>query len=863
MTQTANIRKFLRGGYLDSFPHLFPLLLIVILLAIFQSPIPANAKYTQDVSDGTASDITSTIQDGIYRIVLASTPSLSLSLGETIHISDTSSSTYNCPNICIKETSKTDDEQLWNIKRNADSTYIIESKSKPGYALNYDIHNACTSDTDFVTNSTLGSDGEYNVMAFGVNGSSAQQWSFRQYADKYWFIIQNPNDMVLDVKKCNTHDGANVDGYTLNNSAAQKWRLIPADTDSENITFSIPTTVPCYEKADGSVIAPSSDSWQICNIGTKPITLTSVSSNDTDSEAIESITATATNLKLETNVTDTTKDITDGTGSWTISKTTTGTTTLTATPAKNRSPVIRSNEYAGFDWAIKLTEAGKRKANGTIITPTSIQLNFEKVFESNTDETNGKAFAVYSDTDKSLNFYKRKELPVEGEWFCGKEITNVYTGFEAESYTYDSKPITDGLNNTCNTPWYSRKDDIQQSTICDNGISPKSLSTWFANMLNVKRIDISKLVTDKGIDCLWLFINCRSMEELYLPSELAPGDAAYFLYACQNLKSENLHMPLFDMSYCTRSFSMFANCLQLTSIDNIANWDTSKITDMRDMFWNCPNLTANLTDWDVSSSESGFDMPRHFNLNAPNVTIPKPWQLTAFAIYSPDDNSLDFYKRAYGYMPSVGDTFNGKSVGEIYTGFETNVYEKTSGTSTVLTDAECNTPWFNRREEIKSAKVIDSGIAPARLDLWFLRFTNITDIDLSALDASKITSMYTAIAKCDKLTQITLPKSMPAVNYLCDAFYDNESLETLDLSCFDSATPKNYYATFAECKKLKTLILSDQISVGDMSWCFTGCKSLIYDCSNWDVTNANCDRSGIDRAFEQSPVIRPKTWQAN
>ena len=45
---------------------------------------------------------------------------------------------------------------------------------------------------------------------------------------------------------------------------------------------------------------------------------------------------------------------------------------------------------------------------------------------------------------------------------------------------------------------------------------------------------------------------------------------------------------------------------------------------------------------------------------------------TAFAVYSADDNSLDFYKRAE--VPEVGDKFEFKTVTEVYTGFETGTY---------------------------------------------------------------------------------------------------------------------------------------------------------------------------------------------
>lgn len=36
------------------------------------------------------------------------------------------------------------------------------------------------------------------------------------------------------------------------------------------------------------------------------------------------------------------------------------------------------------------------------------------------------AFAVYSDTDKSLDFYKRIRIPQVGEMLNGKTVTNIY-----------------------------------------------------------------------------------------------------------------------------------------------------------------------------------------------------------------------------------------------------------------------------------------------------------------------------------------------------------------------------------------------------------------------------------------------------
>lgn len=855
-------------------PTIFAII-TALALTVFSLPFPSRAKDTApNRFHNTPINIPQSIKNGTYRIVSSIDSSLSLSIGETIHVdadNNPSTPTYNTPNICIDATDATNAKQQWVLTNNNDGSYTIESKSNNGYAINYDVHNACSSDSDFVQSSTLGTSGEYNVMAWGKNGTAAQKWTLKQYTDTNWFAIQNTKSgMYLDVKSGENIPGTNVCGWELNNSAAQKWHIVPIDIESdktsnidENITFSLPTEVPCYEKADGTDISPNKSSWQICNLGTKPITLTDVSITDTNNEAIESIAASATGLELETNTTAATKEIANGTGSWTIHATPKEGATFTKYPNKDRLAVIRNGEQNGFDWTIKLNDNVKREITDTKIVLSRVSFNFGQVFESDADETNGKAFAIYSNTDKSLNFYKRKEMPSEEEWFCGKIVSDVYTEIETDTYTYDdaSKPITDGLDTVCTTPWYGRKDDILSVSIRDDGIAPKSLRAWFANMLNVKHIDVAKCITKAGIDCCWLCINCRSMTELYLPENLTPCNMSDLLYSCWSLTSDNLRMPGFDTSHCTRTFAAFQGCIGLTHIGDIEGWNTSKVTDFRNMFFGCENLIADLTNWDVSSSESKFDAPRQFNRDAPHITLPKAWSITAFAIYSPDDESLDFYKRAYGCMPSIGDTFCGKTVGEIYTGFEDAIYQKSAGTSVTLADSASTAPWFAHRENVKTVKVIDDDIAPVHLNWWFTRFTALTEIDLSNLDSSRLKYLNAAIVRCSALTDIKLPEKLPVVYDLTNAFYCNKALEKLDLSCLDSKSPKVFWGMCGLNSKLKELILSDQIVTDSMDWCFQGCYLLNYDCTNWDVSNASCDIGGLEQTFANIPI--PKAWRTD
>ena len=807
-------------------------------------PILAYAKDVvpdQHSNDITPSQITSSISDGIYRIESAIDSSLVLSTGETIDVWTKNPNGYKAPNVCVSTLDENDSNQLWDVTGNDDGTYTFESVGKSGYAIDYDLYNACLNDKDFVASSLLGTKGERNVMAFGKNGTAAQRWSLRQYADTNWFAIQNPNGMVLDVKNGKKISGQNVCGFNLNNSWAQKWHLVPAGNYGDNVTFSIPTRVPCLVRADGTSIAPTSEAWQICNLGTEPITLTGVSLGDTGGEA--RIEATATGL-----------DIDDGglggdgaggeTGSWKIDiDTASGKAAVeknngTETEPHSKLAVIRSGEQNGFDWAIDLADGTKHSASDTPTAIADISFTFDRVCDAKADERNGTAFAVYSDTDNSLNYYKRDAVPEIGDWFCGKKVSIVYTGFENAEYScsdpahWDSNGANGWQYQSSTAPWYALGDRVDSIKAIDRGIAPRSLAFWFYRYSDADYIDLSNFDLSGTTSLGRSFLLCREVHAIKLP---------HITSACRT-------MP-----------DAFACCFELETLIFPSDSDFSGVTGemaFRHCFYQSYKLKYDASQWNVTGNADHYE----FNAATGDVSLPIPWQMTAFAIYSNSDNSLEFYRRENWQIPRKNDVFYEKSVTEIYTGFERERYLQSAGTSQTLIDAECTTPWFARRSSIRTVKVIDTGIAPKYLNWWFCRFDSLESIDLSQLDGSNISELRAFCTVLPKLTSIKLPASMPRVVTLCDAFYHLSSLENLDLSCLDSTTPKEFYATFGRCKKLKNLTMQKQIVRWDMSWCFQSCDSLIYDCSDWDVSSANTNIAGLDRTFPPN-VTRPAAWQ--
>ncbi len=150
-----------------------------------------------------------------------------------------------------------------------------------------------------------------------------------------------------------------------------------------------------------------------------------------------------------------------------------------------------------------------------------------------------KAFAVYSDDDQSLNFYKRSGVPAVGDTFEGKKVTAVYTGIE-------EKPTTQYPQ------WKDKASKIKTAVVVDNGIKPVSTAHWFdAGYRNLATVAIAKL----------------------------------------------------DTSSVTDMNSMFEDCYNLTSVDGLSSWDTSNVTNMNSMFYGCSRLNVDCSNWDVGSQK--------------------------------------------------------------------------------------------------------------------------------------------------------------------------------------------------------------------------------------------------------------------
>ena len=179
------------------------------------------------------------------------------------------------------------------------------------------------------------------------------------------------------------------------------------------------------------------------------------------------------------------------------------------------------------------------------------------------------AYAVYSETDNSLIFYKNNDSVTEGSEYNGRVVTAKYDDIEDSVYTYDSNTATPS------TPWYEYASVIKTVSVA-NKIMPISTAMWFRKVQNVESIDLTNLDTSKVITMQRMFDNAGELSTKF---------------------SLNLGTG-FDTSNVTNMRTMFQktgySALDFT-LDLEDKFDTSKVTDMGHMFFKTGYTSANFT----------------------------------------------------------------------------------------------------------------------------------------------------------------------------------------------------------------------------------------------------------------------------
>ena len=521
---------------------------------------------------------------------------------------------------------------------------------------------------------------------------------------------------------------------------------VGASPDDDTIVVTMPTTVPCALLSDGTVATPTS--WKVENSGSTPARL-AMAAATTAYDGI-SVSAKANGSTL--------LDYSAGFASY------------------DPTLIVPAKGSLDVSWAVSRLDPAAHAAlfeQAAQHPVTLLSASFLFCVQSTEPSASDSVpFAVYSEDDASLTFYKRRTLPVQGSAFEGKTATAVYANIQ---------------NTKSTPPWKGVASKIKRVAVVDGGIAPQTMYAWFFECNNLLSVNLSRLDTSKTTSLGYAFSRCKSLTELDL-SALDTSSVRSFadvFQECSSLRSVNL--AGWDTSSGKDFRQMFYRCASLEEID-ISSFKTSASTSFEQMFYGCSSLRSlDLSHFDTGSATTFASM---FYNCASLATL----DVLMFDTTSATDLSQAFYgcKSLTELDLSRASTAKVQTFYGMFSGcsglkrIDLSLFDTSSAVSLSYLFADCSKLEAVNVVGINTSSVIDfnhmfSGCTSlASLDLssfdtaaaknlsyLFYGCSSLTSLNLSSFDTSNVETMVNLFTGCTKLAEVTLGKSFAWVRPQC------------------------------------------------------------------------------------------------
>ena len=555
---------------------------------------------------------------------------------------------------------------------------------------------------------------------------------------------------------------------------------VGASADDDTIVVTMPTTVPCALLSDGTVATPTS--WKVENSGSTPARLAMA----TATTAYDGISASA---KANGS---TLLDYSAGFASY------------------DPTLVVPAKGSLDVSWAVsRLVPAAHVDLFEQAAQHPVTLLSASFLFCAQSTEPSASdsvPFAVYSEDDASLTFYKRRALPVEGSVFEGKTATAVYANIE---------------NTKSTPPWKGIARKIERVAVVDEGVAPQTMYAWFFECNNLWSVNLSKLDTSKTTSLGYAFSRCKSLTDLDL-SALDTSSVRSFadvFQDCSSLRSVNL--AGWDTSSGNNFRQMFYCCAALEELD-VSSFNTSSATTFEQMFYGCSSLRSlDLSHFDTGSATTFASM---FYNCASLATLDVSMFNTAAA--------TDLSQVFYGCKSLTELDLSRASTAKVQT-----FYGMFSGCSGL------------KRIDLS---LLDTSSA-TNLSYLFADCSKLEAVNFSGINTSSATDFNHMFSGCSSLASLDLSSFDTAVaKNLSYLFFGCSSLRALNLSSFDTSNVEEMVYPFSGCSKLA------EVTFG-VSFAWVGSKCFLPQPSAGDIPGAD----GLWHAASDGASYRPSAVPGN
>ncbi|MCI6573148.1 MAG: BspA family leucine-rich repeat surface protein, partial [Firmicutes bacterium] len=261
-----------------------------------------------------------------------------------------------------------------------------------------------------------------------------------------------------------------------------------------------------------------------------------------------------------------------------------------------------------------------------------------------------------------------------------------------------------------------------------------------------------------------------------------------------NLSSiTSLDLSKFNTSNVTDMYFMFDYCSKLTSL-NLSNFNTSNVTNMHGMFYKCSNLTSlDLSNFNTSKVTNMGSMFGYCSkltyLGVSGFNTSKVTYMGSMFYNCSRLNSLNVSNFNTSKVTDMGYMF-------YYCSSLTSLNVSNFDTSKVTTMPQM----FRGCSSLTSLDVSSFNTSNVtNMEVMFRNCSSLTSLDLSSFDMSKITNTGNMLSDCSSLTEIKTPKAIggKAVDLPTKTGY----------SWVDQANTNNAYTQITSACTNKTLVL--------------------------------------------------------
>jgi len=524
-------------------------------------------------------------------------------------------------------------------------------------------------------------------------------------------------------------------------------------------------------------------------------------------------------------------------------------------------PKLSTKASYAFSSVKKCEITATQSILNTVKSPIINKLGFiEKSDDTNgdfvaSDKKSGQA--IWTSSNKTLTFYYGKEYKAGGKW-NGTTITNVWKlssgstpWLETVKGTMTTAVIHESMANyavsSC-ANWF--KECTKLTAV--NGLpnlktsSCQSYYNMFRSCKLLKTVDVSKLLTEWSyltssitINLGCMFYECESLATIDVSGwtqTVHVSNMAHMFWHCKAVKK--LDLSKWKADNCTAMNSMFSGCENLTnlSFNSEFNFNTSKVTNMSYMFYNCKSLTSiPVTSLNTQSVTDMSHMFEECQAWAASFGEYSPWNWETGNVTTMERMFYDC-KKISSLNLSKWNTENVTTMYRMFYGCE-GIKESSSSDRYALLNVE----------NFNVSKVTN-------MSSMFAHCTGIKWLKLSKWKTSALTNMNSMFYGCSKLKEINISNfTLSATTDMGYAFYKCSEMTDIDMRMKSQWSPQanktNYMfdgcgkATIRLNNNVRVTTSNKNSSIGNKTVVITDCNSGTPK-ANMVTTLKNLGRSG-------------------